>query len=534
MYMKHNINRSFDSALRAAHKMTVMATLCLLASCTGRFELYNTNPNQVRHDQMQANNYAVGTKVVALQGLVVPVQEHQYQFIESLVGCPFGGYMGSTVNTWESRWETFNPSADWRRTTFSDVITEFYTPYRKIMQDTDDEVAHAFARLFRVAVMQRLTDCYGPIPYGDILNTEEVTVRYDSQKEVYAAMFAELEEVIATLNENETLPVSSWDKYDRVYYGDIKKWVKYANSLRLRLAMRISYADPAESERQAELAIMSGKLIQANEDNAYMHPVANKLDLIYNSWADHRISADLTCHLNGYKDPRMEKMLSPGETNGMFIGLRIGMSVAKKSEFTETFCNMKVSAGDPLLWMNAAEVSFLLAEYQLRFKKDFESARSFYEQGIRLSFEERGATGAETYIADSESAPVEYTNSVNSVYNCSKVSDCRIAWDNSGDEEANLEQIITQKWIAIFPLGNEAWAEYRRTGYPHLFPAPHNLGTDPVDLDHHARRLVYPVEEYSQNGENLATAIALLAQESVDGKGDSMATRVWWDCKPWL
>lgn len=145
----------------------------VLLSCTDRFERLNTNPNQVTSGQMEAKNYRTGTKVLALQSLVVPVEEHQYQFIESLSGGPFGGYVGSTVDTWQTRFETFNPSTDWRKATFSDIITELYAPYRGIVGGTVDEIARAFASLFRVAVMQRLTDNYGPIPYGDILKTEK-------------------------------------------------------------------------------------------------------------------------------------------------------------------------------------------------------------------------------------------------------------------------------------------------------------------------------------------------------------------------
>ena len=219
------------------YKSIIISILSLLLlSCTARFEYLNTNPNQVNQEQMQANNYIVGTKVVALQSLVIPVQEHQYQFQESLMGNPFAGYMGSTVDTWQARWETFNPSGDWRRTTFTDVMTNFYAPYRGILNGTDDEVAVAFANLFRVAVMQRLTDAYGPIPYNNVLTNEKVTVEYDSQQDVYNAMFKELDAAIKAFSDNLSTPSSSWAKYDRVYYGDISKWLKYANSLKLRMA----------------------------------------------------------------------------------------------------------------------------------------------------------------------------------------------------------------------------------------------------------------------------------------------------------
>ena len=163
--------------------------------------------------------------------------------------------------------------------------------------------------------------------------------------------------------------------------------------------------------------------------------------------------------------------------------------------------------------------------------KDNAQARKYYEDGIRLSFEERGATGADAYIADNTSMPGIYTDPLGENSYTRRMSECKIAWDTAGDEETNLEQIITQKWIAIFPLGTEAWSEYRRTGYPRLLPAVQNLGSDNVDLNRHARRLTYPVEEYSSNSANLSEAVGILNSESIDGNGDSMATRVWWDCK---
>lgn len=508
-----------------------IAVPILLVSCTERFEYLNTNPNEVTGEQMEANNYRVGTKIVSMQSLVVPVEEHMYQFNESLTGGPFAGYIGSTVDTWLTRFETFNPSADWRKWPFANVMTEFYAPYRGIVDGTDDEVAIAFANLFRVAVLNRVTDCYGPIPYSDALKNESITVRYDAQKDVYSQMFSELDVAIAAFQANRNLSPDAWSKYDRVYYGDISKWLKYANSLKLRLAMRISYIDPETSAAKAAEAI-SGELILTNADNAYMHPTENRMTLIYNDWQDHRVGADILCYMTGYSDPRLEKMFLPN-SSGNYAGVRIGSTVAKKTDFVGNYSNMQVSPDTPLLWMNASEVNFLLAEYSLRFAKDNAAAKGYYETGIRLSFEEWGAGGADAYVADSESMPAIYTDPLGTYSYQGRMSECRIAWDTRGDEETNLEQIITQKWIAIFPLGTESWCEYRRTGYPKLLPAVQNLGADDIDLSHHARRLPYPVEEYQSNSSNLSEAVGMLNSESVDGNGDSMATRVWWDCKPY-
>lgn len=99
-------------------------------------------------------------------------------------------------------------------------------------------------------------------------------------------------------------------------------------------------------------------------------------------------------------------------------------------------------------------------------------------------------------------------------------------WNDADDAATALERIITQKWIAIFPLGNEAWSEYRRTGYPHLMPVPDsgNMSGGTVTSRWGARRLQYPTEEYNENRANVTAAVA------GELKGtDTFGSRVWWD-----
>lgn len=519
-------------------QLLLLSVVLLSAGCTGDFENINRNPNQVTGDQMDVMNYKTGTKVKALQSLVVPVQEHMYQFNESLSGGPFGGYIGATVNTWRTKFETFNPSADWRKWPFANVITETYTPYRGIVNGTEDEVAIAFARLLRVAIMHRVTDSYGPIPYSNLENNESITVAYDSQKDVYTKMFEELDAAIEVLGHNTTLPSEAWSRYDAVYYGNIAQWLKYANSLKLRMAMRLSYVDEATARAKASEAIADG-VITANADNAAMHAAENRTTLIYNDWSDHRVGADILCYMTGYNDPRLEKMFLPND-NGQFVGIRIGIDVASKSAAVNKYSNMIVASSTPYLWFNAAEAAFLRSEYELRWGSA-ENAQQLYEEGIRLSFEERGASGADTYLTDTQSKPAPYVDPLGTYSASSRQSDITIAWETAGEsddatavKEHNLERIITQKWIAIFPLGVEAWSEYRRTGYPRLLPVPTDKSGGSVDIVHGARRLLYPVEEYQRNNANLQAAIQALDSETQGArKGDIMGTRVWWDCKPY-
>ena len=378
---------------------SVLLSLALfgLAACTGDFEDINRNPNQVTDDQMDALNYKTGTKFKALQSLVIPVQEHMYQFNESLSGGPFGGYIGATVDTWQTKFETYNPSADWRKWPFANVITETYTPYKGIVNGTEDEVAIAFARLLRVAIMHRVTDSYGPIPYSKLESNESVYVEYDSQEAVYTKMFEELDEAIEILGRNTTLPAEAWSRYDGVYYGNIAQWLKYANSLKLRMAMRLSYVKSDVARAKAAEAIAGG-VIEANADNAAMHAAENRTTLIYNDWGDHRVGADILCYMNGYKDPRMEKMFLANDV-GDYVGIRIGIDVTSKSQAVSKYSNMIVASDTPYLWFNAAEATFLRAEYELRWGSE-ETARSLYEAAVRLSFEERGASGADAYAVE--------------------------------------------------------------------------------------------------------------------------------------
>ena len=539
--MMMKFNDILSSGILAACCLTFAST-----SCTGLFPDYNTNPNQVTAEQMEINNYRTGAKVVALQNLVVPVQEHLYQFVESLCGGPYAGYIGST-KIWTGSFEYYNPENHWRKAPFGDMMTEAYAPYRGIVNGTEDAVANAFAKLFRVAIMHRMTDSYGPIPYTDAVANESLYVRYDSQEKVYDALFGELDEAIALFKANSHVPASSWRTYDKVYYGDMSSWIRYANSLKLRMAMRLSYVKPELSKAKAAEAIADG-VIETNAGNAQMHANENRTTLIYNDWKDSRVGADILCYMNGYEDPRMEKMflrntLSAKEEDQVYAGVRIGTLVESAENSQKGYSNLVVKASDPYLWMNAAEVSFLKAEYELRWG-DPARARELYENGIRLSFEERGASGAEDYILDSKKMPAPYVDPLGKYSVTARQSEIKIAWEDAGNladglvaedsaEERNLERIITQKWIAIFPLGNEAWAEYRRTGYPHLLPGVEDKSGGSVDLNLHARRLVYPVEEYQMNMTFLQEAIGILDGENPDGtfKGDKFGTRVWWDVK---
>lgn len=161
--------------------------------------------------------------------------------------------------------------------------------------------------------MHRVTDMYGPIPYSKIISkTGEVslTVPYDSQEEVYKQMFKELDEVRDVLNDNLTLSAEAFRRFDNVYQGNLSKWLKFTNSLKLRMAMRLTYIPEMKEEarRIAEEAVASG-VITLNADNALLKVEENRAAMIFNDWNDHRVGADIISYMNGYKTRAERKCL---------------------------------------------------------------------------------------------------------------------------------------------------------------------------------------------------------------------------------
>lgn len=154
------------------------------------------------------------------------------------------------------------------------------------------------------------------------------------------------------------------------------------------------------------------------------------------------------------------------------------------------------------------------------------TAQEFYERGIAASFEENNISGYDTYIADATSTPIGFVdNAQGSSLNAPAPSSITIAWDASASEEENLERIITQKWIALFPDGPEGWAEFRRTGYPKLIPVVTNNSNGSIDTDIQVRRIPYPQSEYNNNREGVLTGVSKL------GGQDNGGVKLWWDKK---
>ena len=522
--------------------MTTVCTVLLLFSLESCMDSeMNRNKYEVDSEEIGRENYDLGSTIRGLEGLVIPTQEHLYQFVEAMCGGSYAGYFGETRTGWLEKYSTYNPKTDWLKAPFTDVISETYPKYFDVLKHEDATVALALAKLLRVTIMQRVTDIYGPIPYSKVLASEISTesdglnAAYDSQKDIYKQMFKELEEADQALADNLTEGNSGFEKLDDVYYGKLQQWRLFLHSLQLRMAMRLCYTDmAAEVQTIAEQAVAAG-VIEKNEDNAQFHVAENRSALCFNDWKDYRVAADIICYMNGYADPRRDKYFTKVKKDGQegYFGMRNGInSPFSDDNMIASYSNRSMTASDPYVWMTASEVAFLRAEGALRKWNMGGEAKDFYEAGIKLSFEEHGASGADEYLK-TLSSPSTYTDPLGS-YSTGSPANITVKWNEASDMafEENLERIITQKWIALFPNGIEAWSEHRRTGYPKLLPVVVNKGRN-VNTEAGMRRLMYPNEEYNQNGANLAIAINVLIRESSNNQGgDTGGTHVWWDRKP--
>lgn len=250
---------------------TVSAGLVLgFTACTNSYEEYNQNPYGVSKEEMQRDAYSLGAAMVNLQSWVVPTDVNTNQFTECLCGGSYGGYISdSNAGFTGKNFAQYSPENGWSRVLFKDIIPKLFIYFNEVKGATDNSVALAVAEIIKVAGIHRVTDAYGPIPYSKVGVNGEITAAYDSQQEVYTLLFKKLDEAVKTLSANRTANFSP--KADKVYGGNVEKWIKFANSLRLRLAVRISKADPTTAKQQAESAVNHEiGVMTSNDDNAFM------------------------------------------------------------------------------------------------------------------------------------------------------------------------------------------------------------------------------------------------------------------------
>lgn len=531
--------KKFKFILLAAAAMT------MVISCTKSFEERNTNPEEATDEMLGWDNLRVGSAFAQMTRNVIPsyqlIGDEEYgsasfQVVQDLTGNLFANYIG-VVNSGFNANNIYNVTAkSWYEAMFNDAYVRATGSWETLdLYRAESPEAAALGDILKVALMHRVTDTYGPIPYLQI-GEGLVTMQYDSQESVYAKFFEELDSAIETLTAFwQAQPNTKLlEEYDNVFKGDLGKWLKFANTLRMRLAMRVVYADEALAMTQAEAALANpaGLMTTSSDIAALNKPNSgaweNPLYVIQYSFNDDRIGATIEAYMNGYKDPRLSKYFTAGADGG-YHGVRNGINLTADYANSALLSKMNCTNNDYILWMNPAEAWFLKAEYWLR-NGDDTQAKQCYEEGVKVSFDVWGASGADAYLADSRNTPAKYSDVVNAGNSYSSpLSDVTVAWNSGDGEEKNLERIITQKYIALFPEGQEAWSEFRRTGYPKVIPYVVNQSGGKIDTQRQIRRLNWPSSEYRTNAANVSAAIATLNSESSLATGDNGGTRVWWD-----
>jgi hypothetical protein len=536
----HNIKLILNKLFLIVAILTLVGT-----GCTKKFDDWNTNQYEATSAMLKYDNLSTGSFFVQMQKNVFPIAQQPdfgdevYQTVQNLAGDIFSGYMGAS-GLWYSNSNntTYNLLPEWYDRAFSRGFVGVMPAWASIKTTAEESApqVYAMATVIKVEALHRVSDMYGPLPYLNFGNGA-LQNSYNSQEEVYNKFFEELNEAIDILTEfHEKNPdATALAKYDFIFNGNIVKWIKFANSLKLRLAMRIVYANEAKAQQEAESAVnhpigvftnvSDVALLQHTSDLTYNNP----LYIICYNFLDVKMGANMDSFLNGYHDPRISKYFNTTSV-GDYRGIRNGINITAKETYSAgPFSPLNISTSSPILWMGPAEAYFLRAEGALRGWSMGSDAKTLYETGIITSFNYHGASGAATYIANDTSKAAAYIDPQNSGNNVPAgsaiLSTVTIKWDDLASFEDNLERIITQKWIAGYPDGQEAWSEFRRTGYPRIFPVAVNKSGGLINTEVQICRLPFPSTEYSNNPEGVTQAVGLL------GGPDNGGTKLWWDKK---
>ncbi|WP_316845470.1 SusD/RagB family nutrient-binding outer membrane lipoprotein [Pedobacter psychrodurus] len=374
--------------------------------------------------------------------------------------------------------------------------------YNKIIELGDAQGNSGYrgvALILRSWVFLLLTDAYGDIPYTQAGKIKQfITPVYDKQKDVYYGILEDLKLAQTTLNLN-TGNASG----DIIYSGSTENWKKFANSLRLRIALRIADKEPTKAKQVIdEIKAEGGLYISSNLENAKLDydvsPQQNPVAASFETRNDYRISKTIVDRLTALNDQRLPIYASKTENAPQgYVGIPNGstnseasaIGLANSSKPGDYFLDPKA----PAVILSYAEVLFDRAEAAAR-GFTTENAEDLYRQAIAASFAQYGLTNLNSDINI-------YLNSDAVRYNA-----------------ANYKKSIgEQKWIALFGQGLEAWAEQRRLDYPQLTASVNTVLNGKIPV-----RFIYPGTEQSLNGQNYKNAV------SSQG-ADLLTTKLWFD-----
>lgn len=521
-------------------KHTYIAVFCcmLLWSCTKKYDSINTDRNTVA----TIGSAELPFLFAKAEASAVP-NIWNYQVAQNLFADQYAQYFACTATYFPS--DRLNIRMDWVGAAFNPIYTDMVPQLQSIKKAAAANSAEAaIADIVWVLGFHRVTDYWGPIPYFNAGQAGN-SVAYDAQDKIYDDFFKKLTASVTVLKTKTS--ESPYGSFDLIYGGSVAKWIKFANSLRLRLALRISKVDPARAKTEAEAAVASGVMTDSPSDDALIAKSLKGDDnnglSIMSDWNEFRMSATMESVLKGYQDPRMKEYFLPDNATkanpagtGQYDGLRNGLTATQLTQSVNGYAaNAKVgkrwSSPDfggnanyletPQNIMSVAESYFNRAEGALLGWSMGGTAQTLYETGITNSMKQWGITDAAAiaaYIASTNTpvAPGDYLSSP-------AVSNAPIKW--AADVPTQKLQIAIQKWVAMFPDGNEAWADYRRSRTFILYPVANSENADiPNPATQWIRRIPFLLSEKQNNKTAVDAAVSLLG-----AGGDKLTTPLWWD-----
>ena len=463
----------------------------------------------------------------------------------------YSGYLASTQNfsgNLPSTYRYFAQYCDGPKASFFLVAQAALPVMRSAAQLNLKEIGAMCNIMYCFSALE-LSDVYGPFPWTDYKNDkQEPPVTYEPMDQIYDSLFVNLKDAGQILKDFSSTSQEHQDsineiltKYDKIC-GSVDTWRQFSNSIRLRMAVRMSNVDPDRAKTEAEAAISDGLISKNIEYNTMVvsgnsHP----LQFIANNWNDTRLNASLENIMKRLKVPYMDLIFTKNSgdildedgnvtmaANSEIVGVRTGIQLTPRDDNNQYVKYSSVTtnyANYPLAIFKLSERHFLEAEANLRWGIGTNYLMA-YTYGIQAmlkeySIETGGTEFSNYYTQTTADTSIDYVDPHNERNNLKGLVTIGVMLGNE-DKKTILEKIITQKWLAQFPMGLEAWNDLRRTGYPRIFPT-NDLGDGSLGNGFMIRRIPWNMTDASAAADVNTTGVPAL------GGPNLMATPLWWD-----
>lgn len=452
--------------------------------------------------------------------------------------------------------------------------------------DSVPELKAIFLTLFNYSAIEN-ADLFGPMPYEEFKALRDKSpFEYNDVRTIYYGVKKNLDDAIACLKYYKDNRSQAYkEQLANVMYSyltivnepysktweDMEPWIRFANSLKLRMAIHMSGIEPETAKTWAEEAVRDGVITDVDNEVA-IYPTFSGKDhplVEITGWSDAVMGASFLNLLENLDHPYMKYLFTknsvglakspqavegsscPATTpmNSVYVGMRDGVAPGEgQAAANNPYCGYSMldkaylaQTQAPLFLMKCSEVYFLLAEGALRGWNMGGTAKQFYEQGIRnASLESRSFMGnkynelVDEYLNVEASKNIPYVDPQGLTPDMPSVTKIGVKWNEGDSPETKLEKIITQKYIASFPYSYESWVDLRRVGYPKLFPilgvadGDGTIGAgDPwVQTKENIMRRIPWASDDPQTKEDIAnTGIPALGEGATDTQGQHL----WWD-----